>query len=159
MNIRKIAAVSVIAVFLAACQQQNAGTKQTLGTLLGAVGGGLAGSTVGKGRGQLVAVGVGTLLGAFVGSEIGKSLDNADRAVMSRTTQTSLETSPSGQRSSWRNPDSGNSGSVTPQPPYQTSSGQYCREFQQTVNIGGRTEEAYGTACRQPDGTWKIVSS
>jgi surface antigen len=36
--------------------------------------------------------------------------------------------------------------------------GAYCREFQQTVSIGGREERAYGTACRQPDGSWKVVS-
>lgn len=159
MTVIRIAAVGLILTLLAACQQQEAGNKQTLGTLLGAAAGGLAGTQVGSGRGQLVAVGVGTLLGAFLGNEIGRSLDNADRAVMSRTTQQSLEASPSGRATSWRNPDSGNSGTVTPQPAYKTSAGEYCREFQQTVTIGGRTEEAYGTACRQPDGTWKIVSS
>jgi surface antigen len=48
---------------------------------------------------------------------------------------------------------------VTPTRTYQQSSGEYCREYQQTVTVGGKTQEAYGTACRQPDGTWKIVSS
>ena len=32
-----------------------------------------------------------------------------------------------------------------------------CREFQQTIMIGGQPQQAYGTACRQQDGTWKIV--
>jgi hypothetical protein len=32
-----------------------------------------------------------------------------------------------------------------------------CREFQQTITVGGQTQEAYGTACRQSDGSWKIV--
>jgi hypothetical protein len=32
-----------------------------------------------------------------------------------------------------------------------------CREFQQTIMIGGQAQKAYGTACRQADGTWKIV--
>ena len=32
-----------------------------------------------------------------------------------------------------------------------------CREFQQTIMIGGQPQRAYGTACHQPDGTWKIV--
>jgi surface antigen len=155
--LKKIAAAALLTASLVACDQ-NAGTKQNLGTLLGAVGGGLAGSQIGGGRGTLVAVGVGSLLGAFVGSELGKSLDNADRAVMAQTTTRTLETAPTGQTSSWRNPDSGNYGTVTPQPAYQTASGQYCREFSQTVTVGGKTEEAYGTACRQPDGTWKIVS-
>jgi len=40
-----------------------------------------------------------------------------------------------------------------------SSGGRYCREFQQTVSIGGRTEQAYGTACQQPDGAWEIVST
>jgi hypothetical protein len=33
----------------------------------------------------------------------------------------------------------------------------YCREFSQTVRIGDRTQESYGTACLQSDGTWRIV--
>jgi hypothetical protein len=41
----------------------------------------------------------------------------------------------------------------------QSSSGRYCREFQQTVTIGGRSEQAYGTACMQPDGAWQIVDT
>jgi hypothetical protein len=32
-----------------------------------------------------------------------------------------------------------------------------CREFEQTIMIGGQPQQAYGTACRQQDGTWKIV--
>ncbi len=54
-------------------------------------------------------------------------------------------------------PESGNYGTVTPIRDGSTSSGQYCREYQQTVTVGGRTQQAYGTACRQPDGQWKVV--
>ena len=32
----------------------------------------------------------------------------------------------------------------------------FCREFQKLVQIGGSTERAYGVACRQADGSWKI---
>lgn len=39
-----------------------------------------------------------------------------------------------------------------------STSGRYCREFQRRVSIGGKTEEAYGTACRQPDGSWEVVA-
>ena len=35
----------------------------------------------------------------------------------------------------------------------------YCREYTSTATVGGRPVETYGTACRQPDGSWKIVSS
>lgn len=31
-----------------------------------------------------------------------------------------------------------------------------CREFTQTVVIGGQTRQATGRACPQPDGTWRI---
>jgi len=37
--------------------------------------------------------------------------------------------------------------------------GRYCREFLQEVVIGGRKEQAYGTACRQPDGSWEVIST
>ncbi len=58
----------------------------------------------------------------------------------------------------WQNPDSGHSGTVTVTKTYQATSGSYCRQYETSVNIGGKLENAYGTACRQPDGTWKIVS-
>jgi hypothetical protein len=31
-----------------------------------------------------------------------------------------------------------------------------CREFTQTVVIGGQARQATGQACPQPDGTWRI---
>ena len=33
----------------------------------------------------------------------------------------------------------------------------YCREYTRTVRVGGFTQQAYGTACLQPDGSWKIA--
>ena len=159
MKFVKFAAVGAIVLVLAACNHAAMGTKQTFGTLGGAALGGLAGSQIGSGKGKLAAVGAGVLLGALLGGEIGKSLDRADRLAMRRTTNSALETRPSGTTTSWRNPDSGNYGTITPQPAFQNTAGQYCREFQQTVTVSGRTQDAYGTACRQPDGTWKIVST
>ena len=156
--IRNIAVVTVIAVGLAACGGTGPGPKQTGGALLGGVGGAVAGAQFGQGTGQLAAVAAVTLLGALIGSEVGSTLDKPYKAAMAQTTQSSLETAPTGSPATWRNPDSGNYGTVTPTNTYQNTSGQYCREFSQTVNIGGRSEEAYGTACRQPDGTWQVVN-
>ena len=147
--------IGLLALGLTACQE--GGQKQSLGTLLGAVGGAVAGAQVGKGRGRLAAVAAGALLGSLLGGNIGKSLDNADRIAMQQTTQRTLESSPSGNTVSWKNPDSGHSGTVTPQPSYKNARGRYCREYQQTITVNGETEKAYGTACRQPDGSWKIV--
>ncbi len=44
--------------------------------------------------------------------------------------------------------------SITPVETYQRDSGQYCREYRTEVEVAGGVEEAYGTACRQPDGSW-----
>ena len=58
----------------------------------------------------------------------------------------------------WNNQQTGNYGSVTPVQTYEPEPGRYCREFQQQVVIGGKQQDAYGTACRQPDGSWEIVA-
>lgn len=36
-------------------------------------------------------------------------------------------------------------------------SNDHCREYTRTVYIGGRAQDAYGTACLQSDGSWMIV--
>ena len=150
--------MAVLAVLLSACMK-DLGPKEGLGGVIGAAVGGIAGAQVGDGTGQLVAVGAGVLLGALVGSEIGQSLDKADQLYAAEAYKESIETTPTGTTTSWANPDSGNSGTYTPTQTYQIDSGQYCREFQQTITVGGKTEDAYGTACRQPDGTWQIASN
>lgn len=71
--------------------------------------------------------------------------------------QVRATTAPIGQRIVWN--DGGAVGAVTATRDGTSSNGEYCREFQQEVTVGGRSERAYGTACRQADGAWKIVSS
>ncbi len=156
MKNTSIAIVFAAALSLGACVSDQ-GNKQTLGTLIGAGLGGLAGSQIGSGTGQLVAVGAGVLLGGLLGNEIGKSLDKADIAYAERNAQQTLEYQPVGTTSSWVNPDSGHSGTFTPTATYQSETGRYCREYQQTVTVGGELQSAYGTACREPDGSWEIV--
>ena len=41
---------------------------------------------------------------------------------------------------------------------YQTQSGEYCREYQSSVRVGGQMQYGYGTACQQPDGSWRVVN-
>ncbi len=157
MNMIRIASATLLALSLAACQNMQDNPKQSVGTLLGAGLGALAGSQIGSGKGQLAAVAIGALGGAWLGSEIGKSMDQVDRAAAERTAQASLERNPSGQTSSWSNPDSGHSGTFTPVNVYQSDDGQNCREYETSVIIDGQREVAHGRACRQYDGTWKIV--
>jgi surface antigen len=132
--------------------------KEGAGTLLGGAGGALAGAQFGKGSGKLGMVAIGTLLGAFAGNQVGQSLDKADAMYAQKNAQNALEQAPTGQAMTWNNPDSGHSGTITPTRTFQDpSSGQYCREFQQTINVGGQSQKAFGRACRMPDGSWKIV--
>jgi surface antigen len=151
-----IGMVGALALLVAGCE--NAGPKQVGGTLIGAGTGAFVGSRIGHGSGRLAATAIGGLLGAFVGSELGKSLDRADQAHHERAYHSAMETHRSGQSSNWQNPDSGHYGTVTPTRTYQQPDGTPCREFQQTITVGGRTEQGYGTACRQADGSWCIVS-
>ncbi len=159
MKIKSLAAVAVLALMTAACSNDGdgPGTKQTIGGVIGGVGGAVIGSQVGSGSGQLVATAAGALLGALVGSELGRSLDDADKEKAERA-YTQATTAPIGQQIKWDNPDSGNSGTVTPTREGTAENGNYCREFQQEVTIGGEAETAYGVACRQPDGSWQIQS-
>ena len=67
MKNSSIAIVFAAALSLGACVSDQ-GDKQTLGTLIGAGLGGLAGSQIGSGTGQLAAVGAGVLLGGLLGN-------------------------------------------------------------------------------------------
>ena len=149
---RRLFCMLAIAALLSGCI--GSGPKSTTGGLVGAAGGGLLASAVGGGAAGIMA---GVLLGGLAGSAIGDSLDQRDREIAARNAQIALESQRAGTTSSWRNPDSGNSGSITPTRTYQNPNGQYCREYQQTVKVGGKNEQLYGKACRQPDGSWKEV--
>lgn len=150
----KITAIILATTMLYGCSGMN---KQGGGTLIGGVAGGLLGSQFGKGTGQLVATGAGVLIGALVGGHIGQTMDENDRKLAQLSSQKALEIGSSGQSVEWRNPDSGNYGYVTPERAFKNNQGQYCREYTQTVVVGGKQEKAYGQACRKPDGQWEIV--
>ncbi len=153
---RLFASLLVVTMVLFGCAP-SMGPKEGTGTLIGAGTGALLGSQIGQGRGTIVAVAIGTLAGALLGQDVGRSLDRADKLFMERNAQYSLESTRTNMATTWRNPDTGNYGSITPVETYQTSQGQYCREYFQTVSIGGQLQQAYGTACRQPDGSWMII--
>lgn len=153
-----LSGLAILSLGLAACETTDgSNSKQIVGTGAGAVLGGLAGSQIGDGSGRLWAVGAGTLIGALLGSEVGKSLDKADIAYARKASDEAHNASV-GETISWNNPETGHRGTVTPVRDGLSSSGRYCREYQQTVDIGGKKESGYGTACRQPDGSWEIVN-
>ena len=140
----------------AGCSKQESGSL--FGTIIGAgIGMAIAGNDHDA---RVVGAMFGGVAGAALGASIGKSLDKADRAAMNNARYNSLEHTRSGQTTAWHNPDTGHSGTYVAKPASQERrSGKYCREYQQTVTIGGEVKEAYGKACRQADGSWKIENS
>ena len=128
------------------------GNKTLLAQILGGAGGAVAGAQFGQGTGKLAATAGGALLGVLLGTEVGSSLDAADAACVHE----SLEYADTGRPVVWRNPDAGAQYSVVPTRTYQAA-GTYCREYTTRARVGDRSQETYGTACRQPDGSWRIV--
>jgi surface antigen len=127
--------------------------RDVIGAVVGAVAGGAVGQTIGSGSGRVVATVTGVLLGGLLGGMIGESLDEADRACFGET----LESAPDRSTVAWANPNAGTTFEVTPQATWQTASGQYCREYRTTASIGGESQSTWGTACRQPDGSWRLM--
>lgn len=146
-----------VLILLSCMMLSSCADKRGTGTVVGAGLGALLGSQFGKGGGQIFAVAAGAMAGGFIGNKIGEQMDEHDKLMAERSAQKALENAKSGTKVVWKNPDTNHSGSVTPTKTYQNREGRYCREYTQEVTIGGETQKAYGTACRQPDGQWVIV--
>jgi len=126
--------------------------REVLGSVLGGVAGGVIGSQVGKGDTRTVATIGGTIIGVMIGGSIGRSMDRVDHACVGQV----LEQAPRLHTVEWANPDGGHY-RVTPLRTYEGPQGRPCREYRTHATIEGRTQEMYGTACRQPDGAWRRV--
>jgi surface antigen len=153
MIYRTLALGLVIAAALATAGCATQGPREEVGMLIGGVMGGVLGSQVGSGRGRTLATAAGAVVGGAVGASVGRSMDDVDRMKMAAT----LETTRTGVATEWRNPDTGYYYRMEPTRTYETAEGP-CREYTMDAQIGGRTEQVYGTACRQPDGSWQIVN-
>ncbi len=126
-------------------------SSEVVGGVLGGAVGGAAGSQIGKGSGKTAATIGGTIIGVLVGSSIGRSMDEIDQNCVGRV----LEHAPDRQRIQWTG--AGYDYDVVPLRTFQ-SNGMYCREYQTKAAVGGKVQQVYGTACRQPDGAWKIMN-
>ena len=128
--------------------------NQTTGTVVGAVAGGLIGSTIGGGTGRTVATAIGIVAGGLIGNQLGAALDEQNRQRAMQAEYRALQT---GQTTYWRDPQGRPYyGEVAPGRTFQ-SSGNVCREYTHTVYVDGRPEVLTGSACRRADGTWAPV--
>lgn len=152
MRIGSIIVLGMVGVSLAACQTP---TNQQIGTLTGATVGGVIGNQFGSGSGKAAATIVGTLIGGYIGSTIGQSLDVQQQQRAAAAQAQALDYGRPGAPVAW---SQGNArGQVTPGPSYQVNNTQ-CRDYTHQIWIDGQPETARGTACRNPDGTWRTVS-
>lgn len=147
---KTVLSVIALTVLLTSCAEV---TNEGVGTLTGGVVGGLIGSQFGGGSGKVAAAAGGALLGAYLGGNIGRTMDKVDRMEVQRA----LETAPTGRPINWQNPDSGNRYTVVPTRTYYANQ-QPCREYTTRALIGGKSQEIYGKACRQADGSWRVVN-
>ena len=127
--------------------------REVIGQVLGGAAGAVIGSGVGDGDGRLIAVAAGTLAGVIIGGEIGRAMDRTDALCLDQ----SLEYAPDGSRIIWT--DNERQYAVTPKETYQDREGRYCREYTMDAQVGDQTQQVYGTACRQPDGSWRMVKT
>lgn len=155
MKIIRTVFAGLLALSIAGCANGGPSNEQ-IGGLVGAAAGAAIGSQIGSGTGRTIAIAAGTLLGYWAGSTVARRLTSQDRAQMSRTQSAALATNSNGQTSRWKNPQSGNSGTVTPTTTYKTAQGSTCRTFSESITAGGQTDTASGTACQQPDGSWRV---
>jgi len=154
---KKIGLLILMVATISGCANLPA-SNQTQGTIAGGAIGALIGSTIGDGRGQVWATAIGAVGGALAGSHLGKRLDSRDHQVMNKAAYTALENKKSNTKTTWSNPDSGNAGTIIPTSTTKMADGSFCREYTSMVEVGGKSETAYGTACRQDDGSWRIAS-
>jgi len=147
-----IAVLLSAVALLAGCQASN----QTIGQATGAIAGGVLGNQLGGGSGRVAATIGGALVGGVIGSSIGTGLDNRSKEAALAAEYNALERGSAGQPVAWQGTN-GTYGQVVPQQPYQVGS-QNCRRYTQTIYIDGSPQEASGTACRNPDGTWQTLS-
>jgi surface antigen len=152
-NFIRITPVVALCFALLACSE-TVGPKAVGGAAVGATAGGLIGAAAGGGTAGIIG---GALLGGLAGGALGDKLDQNDRRLAQENYTRSMEYGRTGETSTWRNPDSGHYGEITPTRTYESASG-YCREYKQTIYIDGQATEGVGTACRQSDGTWKVVN-
>jgi surface antigen len=150
-----MAAVLATALALAGCANPpgtGPGPGEGIGTVAGAVGGALVGNMIGGGAGRVAATVAGGLLGGFLGNRVGNALDqNAQQQAYAAQ----VGAVQSGHRTTWQ---SGGSNGYVEAGPVLTDSRGTCRNYTHTIYIDGQRRQGQGVACRNPDGTWQIVS-
>lgn len=152
----RLALAALLVLPLNACSTPEEGEQ--IGKVVGATAGVLIASRAGRDSDpatHTAMVALGAYFGSLLGGKIGRELTLLDQQYAERAMEEGLDNSKDGDAVVWSNPDSGNSGAITP---VSTDPAQNCRDFETSVVIDGEEQQTTGRACKQEDGTWKIVS-
>ncbi len=162
MKIAKFVAVTVMAAGLvgASAGDSRADHQTLLGGLLGGAAGAGIGAAFGGGKGAAIGGVSGLLLGALAGNAASR-----ERRYSPAPTQGYYAPPPAGYYAYQQPVYRGTTAYVPPPAPpvvaaplapaYNADS---CRDFNQKIVIDGVERNAYGKACLQPDGSWRIVN-
>ena len=122
--------------------------------------------TVRTGESDRMALTYGWKYVPIVKDRVEAHLSEGDRERAHFVFQSALEYNPTGVTSSWDNPTTGHSGTVTPTRTVTPNDQPPCRDFVIVVNIGGNEAHGYGryfkeigTACREDAGTWQALEN
>lgn len=157
MKITILRSIGLTIILGSLCACQAPGEKEAVATLVGTVGGGVIGAQFGTGTGQWVGAGLGGITGGLAGNAIGRYIDEFDNRRANQAFQRASQV-PVGEVVYWNNTRTGNWGCYKPlREGHSSVQGLYCREYETTAVIQGRKQRIYGTACRQPNGTWELM--
>ena len=155
---KKIIVVVATTVALAGCAS-DPGTRETQkqsgSVVAGAVVGGLVGNMFGSGTGKVLMTAAGAVAGGFVGDHLYKK--HAKSEYEKDAAQRALNQGASGQKVSWTDPRTQESGYFVALNTKRMSDGRLCRDFRRGLSVGGeQVDETTGTACRKSNGEWDI---
>lgn len=154
---KKIIVLSA-ALTIAACATDPATRtqqKQSGSVVAGAVIGGLVGNQFGGGTGRALMTAAGTVAGGFLGNHLFKT--RAQSEFERDAAQRALNASASGQRVTWSDPRTHESGYFIALNTRRMNDGRICRDFRRGLSIGEKeVDETTGTACLRSNGQWDI---
>lgn len=163
---RSMISIATLAAVLSTSGCITNPSHEDLGGIIGAVAGAGAGSLIGHGRGNTLAMVVGGIAGYMIGGSIGRNLDAADQERAGRLAHHGFDQpQPGVYRDSWYSQNGAHVQSRVTTQSYYQNNGQQCRPFTQetVIRIQGQPHTAVqnGTAClvyssQYPEGMWVV---
>ena len=123
--------------------------------LLAANIGGVLSNQFDRETGRLTAAGTSVMVAGLIDGEIGPAIGQSN-SVNYYGNQSRY---PAPEKADYPKPYIPNYVAPSAPPPtyIDNVSGDYCRDYSELIKVGGHVQESYGTACLQPDGSWRVV--